>query len=150
MAKFIIPIPMTSVSASVDLFELVTSATRPTSIEYIWLDQKTLTSGRLNVNLITGTATSGSGGSTSTPICLTNTTATFGGTSPVEILNTTKASTGTPVTVLPLVWNLVAGLVWLPAPEHRIIIPVSTRAVLRLEDAPASAMTAGGFMVIDE
>lgn len=147
--RFNVPITPTAVSAGVDLWEFVSSATRPTVIEELYIDQKTLTSGRLGVQLILSNTTTGSGGSTSAALPINNATGTYGGTTP-KILNTTVASAGSPVLQKPWVWNLVAGLLWLPVPEHRFSIPVSTRCVIRLIDAPASAMTVSGNVVIDE
>lgn len=151
MAVFSVCIDAIAVSAAVDLFEIVTSATRDVIIHELYLDMKTpAVTGRLGVSIINGYTTSGSGGSTVTPRETDGDTGTFGGTSPIEILNTTPASAGTALLKRALIWNLASGLLWLPTPEDRLQIPQSTRCVVRLVDAPSAAMTVSATLVFEE
>jgi hypothetical protein len=149
MARFSVVINAVSVSAAQDIYEVVASASRGFWIHELYLDQKTLTSGRLGVNIIDGYTVSGSGGGSPAVVPLDQPSATFGGTAP-ESNNTTGAAGGTASVARAMVWNLVAGLLYLPVPEDRIWVPPSTRMVVRLIDAPSGAMTMSGALVIDE
>lgn len=97
--------------------------------------------------LITGHATSGSGGSAATPRPLQTGFAAAGGAA--ETMNTTIASTGTPLTKHAEAWNGQIGMDYRPTPEERITLSPSERVVVRVS-APADALTIVGSLVVEE
>lgn len=101
----------------------------------------------LMARLITGHATSGSGGSATTPRALQTGFPAAGGAA--ETMNTTIASTGTPLTRHGEALNGQIGMDYRPTPEERIVLSPSERIVLRVS-APADAVTVVGSMLIEE
>lgn len=61
--------------------------------------------------------------------------------STVEVLNTTKMSGGTIVTVHRSVFNLRNGLLWIPTPEIRPVWASGERLTIELVSAPADSVT---------
>jgi hypothetical protein len=148
MAKFAVIINAVGVAAAQDLFDIVVGG-HGAYLHELYLDQKTLTSGRLGVTVTKGYGTVGSGGSAVTPVAIDQSTgATIQTTT--RINDTSGASSGTPVVYRSMTWNLVAGLLWLPTPEDRLLIEASQRLVIKLIDAPASSMTVTGTLILDE
>jgi hypothetical protein len=99
------------------------------------------------ISFVTGYTTSGSGGTTITPAPQPGDAA-FSGT--VEANNTTLASGGTPRLEHADTFHWQAGFCWVPTPESRILLPVSSRLVVRLGAAPADAVTVSGILVLAE
>ena len=140
-----------SVSAAQDLFEVNTSATRPVVIHGVVIGQYSEAGDSqdelLSITLVRGNTVSGSGGSSATAAPLNAGDSAFGGT--VEVNNTTVANTGSPVTVHADSFNVRAGWIWLPTPELRPIVDVSSRIVVRIT-APADAITCNGTIYLEE
>lgn len=95
-----------------------------------------------------GQTTSGSGGSSVTPVPHALGDAAFGGTT--EANNTTKATTGTIVTHDVRNVNLRVGVDVVYTPEDRIVLSPSARMTIELLGAPADSITASGYYVIEE
>ena len=147
-----LPLVRTAVTAAVDLAEILTAATHICVIHGIDLSQSTevqdAAEEMLQLAWKSGQTTSGSGGNTGvTPIPILLGDAAHGMT--VETFNTTKASAGTIVTHKLWDWNLRVPFEKIFTPEHRLIIPPSTRATLELVAAPADSTTIGGQILIE-
>lgn len=140
-----------SLAAAQDLFEIVAPADSVVVIHSIHLSQTSDTGDAseelLLVKLNSGATTSGSGGSSYTPVPLNFGDAAFGGT--CEINNTTQAADGTIVTHLATAWNVRAPLDIVFTPETRPILSPSRRAVITLS-APADALTGHGTVFFEE
>lgn len=101
----------------------------------------------LMMRIITGYATSGSGGAAATPRPLQLGFAAAGGAA--ETMNTTVASTGTPITKHAEAFNIQIGLDYRPTPEERVVVSPSERVVVRIS-APTDAVSVVGILVIEE
>lgn len=101
----------------------------------------------LRVEVIRGHATSGSGGQTTviTPMNAFDSAATFA----AELLNTTVASTGSPVGLGVVGWNIRMPLDWLFPPEQLPVIRTTERLVVRVS-APADAITVNCSAVFEQ
>jgi len=146
-------IPLTAVTAAVDLMEIVGHATKPFVILEVHLYQTTELGDAaeevLNVAIKSGQTTSGSGGNAATTA---NPTDSGGGASGLtyETLNTTKASAGTIVTHAAYGWNIRAPLDIIFTEMSQLIMASTRRATIELVSAPADSTTIGGYVVIQE
>ena len=139
-------------TAAVDLFEIVAPSD---SVVYIhemtcgqYSDYGDAEAEGLSIVVYMDYSTSGSGGSTLTPVGLDATEGRTAG-STVESNNTTQASGGTPLKVAAGTWNVQGGFVQsllLPAP---IILKPSQRLVYA-QSAPADSITMNGTLVFEE
>lgn len=100
----------------------------------------------LQLNIIRGHTSSGSGGSSVTPSPLNPGDAAANFTA--EINNTTIASSGTPVTLFGTAWNVRAGSdVWLPEDVRPRARQSNTTIVVRMSAPNDSITTTGVFWV---
>ena len=140
-----------SPAAEFDAFEYTAPADAIAIIHRVMLGQTSdygdAAAEGLMARLITGHATSGSGGSAATPRALQTGFPAAGGAA--ETMNTTIASTGTPLTKHAEALNGQIGMDYRPTPEERIVLSPSERIVLRVS-APADAITIVGSLVIEE
>lgn len=134
-----------------DLVELNCSSTKITRLHSVYAGQSTdmgdAAAEALTVQFITGHATSGSGGSTQTPVPLSANFAAAGAT--VETNNTTIASTGTALIRHADVWNIQMPYQYRPTPEERIDLALSARLVIRIS-APADTITTTYTVIFEE
>lgn len=141
-----------AVTAAQDFFEIVAPADSVVVIHGVTISQYTdvgdAAEELLSVLIKRGQSTSGSGGSSVTPAPLNFGDAAYGGT--VEANNTTKASTGTIVTLHADAWNVRSPFLWLPSPEMRIHLSPSQRATVELLAAPADSLTCNGTIYLEE
>lgn len=141
----------TAFTAAIDAFEVNAPADAVVILHELHLSQTTeigdAQEEQLLINIITGYTSSGSGGSTPTAIPRQLGDAAFGGT--VEVMNTTQASGGTPVTHHTDAWNVRIPYQKIWTPETRIILSPSQRAVITLP-APTDSVTLAGTLVIEE
>lgn len=141
-----------SVTAAQDLFEIVAPADSAVILLGWGFGQSSdvgdAAEELLNIAVKTGQTTSGSGGSTPTPVPTSLGDAAFGGT--CEANNTTKASSGTIVTHDPREMNVRMGIDVMYQPEERITLSPSARMTIELIDAPADALTMSGYAVFAE
>jgi hypothetical protein len=133
-----------AVTAAQDLFEILAPATLSIILHSVVITQVSDTDSeqiRFAIKRVTGSPTSGSGGSTVTPrpIVLG---ATFGGT--VEANNTTRISGGTNVTLYEESQNILNGWYYLPTPEMRYEFGGATYCIVGLEAAPVDSLTISG------
>lgn len=140
-----------SVSAAQDFFELQAPATCVVVLHSVDITQDVAeTSEQLPVSIIRvpATITSGSGGSSVTPVQI-HATAAAGTT--VEANNTSVATTsGTLLTIDRRGDNMLNGWHWLWTPESRPVIAPSGMIVVRLGTAPAGATTMSGTVIFEE
>lgn len=149
---YTIPFAAVAVTAQQDFFEVVAPADAVVEILEIHLSQSsevgdTAEEG-LALLLKSGATTSGSGGSSATPIPLSLGDAAFGGTA--EVNNTTKANTGTIVTHKAWNWNIRVPFDVILTPEVCKPLSPSARLTLELATTPADSITVSGYMVVKE
>ncbi len=141
-----------AVSAIQDLFELVAPADAVVLLHALHLSQKSDVGDAaeeiLNIQITSGHTSSGSGGSSVTPVPVHFGDAAFGGT--CEANNTTQASAGTIVTHYSLGWNIRGPLDYIWTPETRPVLSPSRRMCVELPAAPADAITMSGTIVFEE
>ncbi len=141
-----------AVSAQQDLFELVANSAKPIVILGFSLSQSTevgdTAEEALSILLKSGQTTSGSGGSTPTPVANDSTMAAASFTA--EANNTTKASAGTIVTHGAWNWNIRVPLDVLFTQEQQLVMAASRRCTLELATTPADSITMSGVIWIQE
>jgi hypothetical protein len=140
-----------SPAAAFDFLEIVPAAAKPIKIRRIKITQTSEASNaeeQLAVTIIRGHATSGSGGDT-TPDGgpLNSTTPAAGYTA--ETMNTTIASTGSPINLIEDTWNTRAGADIAFAPEECPEAVNGERLVIR-SSAPNDAVTIRATFWIEE
>lgn len=150
MAFFVATFTGVAVTAQQDLFEIV-APTANVCLHRCVFSQTTEVADaqeeQLQLLIKRGATTSGTGGTTLTPVDLGTGGATFGGT--VEANNTTKATAGTILTMHSEAWNVRSAWDWLPTPENRIWVPASGRATIELATTPADSITMSGTLLFE-
>jgi hypothetical protein len=150
-----VPFSATSVSAAVDAFEVLASASKPFVLHEVTIAQSSdygdAQAEGLSVLIkkATGSYTSGSGGSTVTPAKHLTNDAAAGPTA--EVCNTTQAAAGSGAltTIRAEAFNVQAGYQYLPTPEQRITF-LAAEAVVVSITAPADAVTLSGTLIFEE
>lgn len=150
-----------AISAVQDLFYIKAAADKPCVIEAMYLANVggTADAGDAQEELLRvewlrlpATNTVGSGGSASAtgtlnPLIVNDTAASFTG----RTNDTTTATTsGTIRTLHADGWNVRVPYVWMPAPEHRFPTANSDAFVIRLNTAPADAVSCNGTLYVRE
>lgn len=141
-----------AVSAAQDLFEITPADDKPVEIVGIELGQSSDSGDaqdeQLQISIIRGHTTSGSGGSAPTPSPLSPADAAAGFTA--EANNTTTASAGTTATLHTGCWNVRAGYInWFPEGMRPTASQANTTIVVR-QTAPADAITMSGTLYVRE
>lgn len=141
-----------AVSAAQDLFEITPADDKPVKIVGIELGQSSDAGDAqdevLQISIIRGHTTSGSGGSAPTPAPLNPGDSAAGFTA--EVNNTTIASTGTTNTLHTGCWNVRAGYInWFPEGARPMAGQGNTTIVVR-QTAPADAITMSGTLYVEE
>ena len=149
-AKYRIVLPQTAVTAAVDLLELLSPTAKSIKLcrLRLWTKKTTTEMVRLTLKRVTGSPTSGSGGSTATPQGMSTLFSSPSVTA--EIFNTTRISGGTSTTLMEESFNLAVGFEWVPSEidekdEHE----GATRLVWGLEDAPAASTNFMGHAIVE-
>jgi hypothetical protein len=145
-----------SVSAAVDLFEILAGAGKPFVLHRVTIGQSSdygdaqAEGARILIRRATSGYTSGSGGVTPTVGKAMTNDAAHGLT--VEACNTTAAvvGSGTLTTLVADGFNLQAGWDWFPAPEHRITFLPTEALIVNLPATPADALTMNGVVIVEE
>jgi len=140
-----------AVSAAQDLFEITPATNKPIEIIGIELGQSSDSGDaqdeQLQISIIRGHTTSGSGGTAPTPVahCPGDGAAGF----TAEVNNTTVASAGTAVVLHTGAWNVRAGYInWFPENARPQAIQGSVLVVR--QTAPADAITMSGTLIVLE
>lgn len=141
-----------AVTAAQDLFEITPADDKPVEIVGIELGQSSDAGDAmdelLQISIIRGHTTSGSGGSAPTPAPLGPNDTAAGFTA--EVNNTTTASTGTTVTLHTGCWNVRAGYInWFPEESRPQASQANTTIVVR-QTAPADSITMSGTLYVRE
>lgn len=144
-----------SVSAAQDFFEITPADDKPIKIRGLMLcqtgnsDTGDAAEECLRFSIIRGHATSGSGGSAPTPIPMDGVDTAAGFTA--EVNNTTIASAGSGVVLHEDSFNVRAGyLNWWPPDCCPRASQANTTIVVRLNSAPADAITLSGTLYVEE
>ena len=103
---------------------------------------------QLAIQIKAGSTTTGSGGTTPTPVPTDFGDAASGATTKVN--NTTKATAGTIVTLHSDAFNVRAGWQYRPTPEERIVIRGARRLTVELGTTPADSITFSGTLYFRE
>lgn len=139
-----------SPAAAFDAWEVNVASAKMLAVRGIVLGQSSdfgdAADEQLGIQIISGYTTSGSGGSSPTPVTAPGNAA-FGGTA--ETMNTTVATGGSPVTEWADAFNIRGGHVWLPEEFDHLLFLASARIVVRVS-APADALTISGTLMVEE
>lgn len=149
-----IPLVPTAFTTAVDAFEIVASTGKPFVVHEVILGQDTefgdAQAEVLNVLFKKGIgSTSGSAGSTVTPMKHLTNDAAAGPT--VEVMNTTQAAAGggSLTTFRSEMFNVALGLQYLPPPEQRLTFLPAEAFVVSVT-VPADSVTLTGSVIIEE
>jgi len=150
-----------AITAVQDLFYVKPAADKICVIEAVYLSNVggTADAGdaqeellRVECNRLPATVTVGSGGSASAtgtlnPLAVNDAAAGFTG----RTNDTTPATTsGTARTLHADGWNIRVPYVWLPPPEHRLLVANAEAIVFKLNTAPNDSVTCSGTMIVRE
>lgn len=147
---YTVPISAVSVSVAQDLWELAAADDHPLILHALFVSQSSDTDSeqiRITVKRITGSPTSGSGGSAPTPAPLDPSGSAAGFTA--EINNTTQLTGGTAVTLHEESFNVLNGYVYLPTPEMRPKCAGNQYLLVSIP-APADALTMNCTAYVEE
>lgn len=141
-----------AITAANDLFEITPASNKPVEILGIELGQTTDSGDaqdeQLQISIIRGHTTSGSGGSAATPVPLEPNDGAAGFTA--EVTNSTPATVGTTTTLHTGVWNVRAGYInWFPEEARPKANSGNTTLVVR-QTAPADSITMSGTLYVGE
>ena len=150
-----VPFNAVAVTAQQDFFEILAATGKHCIIHEWCLTQSTevgdTSEEGLNVKMNRGTgATSGSGGTTVTPVILQASDAAAGMTA--EANNTTKMTAGGGSITLEEThnWNIRMPYRQIYTPETRPQIAPGERKTLELATTPADSITVSGYMIVEE
>jgi hypothetical protein len=144
-----------SVSAAVDVFEILAASGKPFLLHEITLAQSSdygdAAAEGLSVLIkkATGSYTSGGSGGTPTPAKHLTNDAAAGVTAETNNTSQASAGSGALTTIRAEAFNVQAGYQYFPAPEQRIMFLPSEALVVSIT-APADAITLSGSAVIEE
>jgi hypothetical protein len=148
-------VPFSAVAATLaqDPWELLAGTDHPIALHSLVITQSSDTDSeqlRVTIKRVTGSPTSGSGGSSVTPVPLdpTDTAAAF----TAEVNNTTRISGGTQTTIHDECFNVLSGWSFDPTtiPDMRPKALPGTRLVVGLEGSPADSLTISGVAYVEE
>lgn len=149
---YTVPFTSVAVTAQQDFFEIVSGSAAATAVLELHLSQSTEVGDAmeegLSVLMKSGSTTTGSGGSTVTPVPLSILLSAYTGTTKAN--NTTKATAGTIVTHKAWNWNVRVPFDYYFPPDARKIIAPGARLTVELATTPADSITVSGYMVISE
>ncbi len=141
-----------AVSAVQDLLAIYTGASKAARLHSMVLGQitgTTVANLRVSLKRLPPTVTSGSGGTAPTPQLLNPGDA--AATVTARANDTTQATTtGTVAVLVADVFNTINGWLFMPPPEDRPVVGLSSALVLSLDTAPGAAMTMSGTMTFEE
>ncbi len=141
-----------AVSVAQDLFELTAADDKPIELVRLKLSQISdvgdAAAENLQLKVIRGNTTSGSGGSAPTPQPVSPRGAAAGFTA--EVNNTTVATSGTAVTLMADGWNIAVGCdIWF-TDEEAFGADQSNTLIRITQSAPADALTMSGTLWVRE
>lgn len=153
MRTYTVPFSKKEVTGAIDLFEIAPAANKNVEIIGLFINQSSdfgdVQAEILPYRVIRGHATSGSGGEGITPAGTDAIDTAAGFTA--EVVNTTIASTGTPIPLHASSFNVAVGeAIWLPEGAGWRCSSTQSRLVVRLETAPADALSMNGTLYVRE
>ncbi len=143
-----------AVTAAQDFFEMLAGTVRSFKIHSFHISQSSdagdAQSEQLSMSIqrVTGSPTSGTGGSVPTPRPFDEGNAASGVV--VEANNTTVLTGGTAVALFRGSFNVMAGMDIIFTPETMPHFRISTRALIELHTAPGDALTMDGVVIYEE
>lgn len=143
-----------AVTAAGDLLEIIVPSDAAMKLHQVVVTQVTDAGDseseqiRVQVSRVTGSPTSGSGGSTPTPIPVSSGDASAGITA--ESFNTTDLSGGTEVVLHDESFNVMAGMNYLPIPQDQPEFAPSTRCMVKLANSPGDSITFQVTAIVEE
>lgn len=143
----------TLVSEAQDLIVVYATATKFGAVHAVRLDQTTIDT-RVNLDVsfkrLPAVVTPGSGGTTA-PLNAVN-PADVAATLTARINDIVPAETsGTAVVLAPMGWNLLTGLIWMPAISGRpLSFDLGEAFVVSLDEDPPAEMLVSGFLEVEE
>jgi hypothetical protein len=145
-----------SVSAAVDLFEILAGTGKPFVVHRVTISQSSdygdsqAEGLRILIRRATSGYTSGSGGTTPTVGKASVNDSNHGMT--VEACNTTAAvaGTGSLTTLVADAFNVQAGFDWFPTPEMRPLLLPGEALIVNLPTTPTDALSMSGTVVVEE
>lgn len=141
-------------TAANDFFELLASSAVCVAIHRVTITQSTEIADaqaemvRITLHRVTASPTSGSGGSTPTPI--PHSPGDAAAVATVEANNTTPLSGGTSVLLHEEAVHVANGFDYTPVPEDRPVIAPSTRFMVKLASTPADSISFSGTVTFEE
>ena len=142
-------------SGDVDFFEILPAANKPIRVHAVYLSQSSDVGDaaeemlRVKIMRLPATVTSGTGGSSATPVPLDVNDAASGAT--CEVLNTAVATTsGTGLDVHPDAFNIRVGWPYMPTPEMRLRAQNTEAIIVRLMAAVTDELTMSGVLYFEE
>ena len=146
-------VTITAAGTSQDWFEITPADDRPLAVIGLFISQSSEVGDAaeegLDYKVIRGHATSGSGGSSSTPALLDPRAAAAG--FACEVNNTTIASTGTPIDLHSAAMNIRVGIeMWLPPEAWWRVDQAQTSLVVRMLTTVADDIEMSGTLYVME
>ena len=152
--RYYVPFNRVAITAVQELLEILAPADLMFTLEYFEVSQDSDAGDaqdeqlHFSIRRVTGSPTSGSGGSTVTPAPLNP--GDVASSCTCEANNTTQLSGGTNTVLVPSCFNVRNGGIFLPPEIHQPMFSPSTRCIIELEKAPADSLTASGYGIICE
>lgn len=143
-------------SGDVDLFELTPADDKPLALHGLWLSNVGIAADAgdaqeelLQVNIVRGLTSSGSGGTTGSAVKMNNNDAANGFT--YEYMNVTVATTGTAGTLHCDGWNVRIPYQMIWTPETRpVVTQADTTLVVRLSSTVTDDMLISATLLVEE
>lgn len=151
-----VPFTAQAVTTANDLFEITAASGKPCIVHSIEVEQYTEVGDAqeegLSLTLRRGTSltTSGSGGSSVTPVAQISSDASAGFAAEVNNSTVMAVGTGTITTLRAWSWNVRIPFNKVFTPDTAPVIAGGERLVLRLEGAPADSITMNGTIMVEE
>lgn len=154
--KYVVQFAAVAATVAQDLFEIKCASTKPLILHEIRITQDSDAGDsqseqlRFTIKRFSGSYTSGSGGSTPSPVALVSGDASASFT--CEANNTTRAAAGSGslTTLLTTADNVHNGWHYLPTPECQMVAAAAEGFVVGLESTPADSLTFDGYAIVEE
>ena len=142
-----------AVVAAQDQFSQLPAVDKPVKLHAVFLSQSTevgdAAEESLTIKLQRGAATTGSGGSADAGVPLIS-VKDAADAATIRVIDTTEASSGTIVDLHSESWNIRTPFIWLPPPEHRLMVENAEFFAVVLITVPADSITMCGTLIYEE
>jgi hypothetical protein len=154
MSRFYtINIQGTSFTATADLFNVAATSGMMFKLHQLEINAVSQTAVQeltVSIKRMTATVSNGTGGSSFTPLPFLSTDAASTITARVSDATTRATTSGSTSYLFPLAWNVLNGLIWVPAPEYRPSFSISQNLIIGLETAPSASLTTDAYIIVEE